>query len=168
MGLKTNHMDRRKRMHGRKRRSSPVKLSQMWVGDGPPPSAPTMPGVHAGMGFGMAATGENATNYNPEKQADRMQKMLQDAQLAARRYQMQNPYKGLSKGGNGAHSHSGHRMRNTHGIAENERTMAQTKMSNTSMSGEQVQGSDVLAAFTQAASPVAKKNKKKLKNKNKK
>ena len=154
----------------------------MWVGDGPPPSAPTMPGVHAGMGFGMAATGENATNYNPEKQADRMQKMLQDAQLAARRYQMQNPYKGLSKGGNGAHSHSGRgsggimgnlrdRMR---GALENYRQtggntpppMSQPNSSNGQ--GEQVQGSDVLAAFTQAASPVAKKNKKKLKNKNKK
>ena len=88
-------MDRRKRMHGKKRRS-PVKLSQMWVGDGPPPSAPTT------IDNPMKPQGENATNYNPDGQAGRMHQMMLLAQKQMRE-QMQSQQ---SQGGGGSHTHS--------------------------------------------------------------
>jgi len=93
-------MDRRKRMHGRKRRSSPVKLSyQSFTGDGPTPQLPT--------GFGpMKPQGENQTNYNPDKQRQSLLLMEARFQEAQKQMQKQMQLQQPQGGGGGSHTHS--------------------------------------------------------------
>lgn len=149
-------MDRRKRMHGRKRRSSPVKLSyQSFTGDGPTPQLPT--------GFGpMKPQGENQTNYNPDKQRQSlllMEARFQEAQKQMQKQmQLQQPQGG---GGGGSHTHSV--KVDGHSDSGNQSPRTQQPLRNPYKRNRGLFGSGLNVINNMNASPMAKK--KKLKKK---
>jgi hypothetical protein len=94
-------MDRRKRMHGKKRRS-PAKMFA------PMPQDPNAPKYNNQAEYMnrmriFKPQGENATNYNPDGQASRMQEMYMAAQ---KRMQKQMQLQQPQGGGGGSHTHS--------------------------------------------------------------
>jgi hypothetical protein len=96
-------MDRRKRMHGKKRRS-PAKMFAPMPQDPNAPKYNNQAEYMNGRGAIFKPQGEDQTNYDPDKQSRQWEKQLMAAQYRMReQMQSQQPRGG---GGGGSHTHS--------------------------------------------------------------
>ena len=96
-------MDRRKRMHGRKRRS-PAKMFAPMPQDPNAPKYNNQAEYMNGRGAIFKPQGEDQTNYDPDKQSRQWEKQLMAAQYRMREQRQSQQLQG--GGGGGSHTHS--------------------------------------------------------------
>jgi len=144
-------MDKRKRMHGRKRRS-PAKMFA-------PSSDQSMYDMMNGRGPIFKPQGEDQTNYDPDKQLRIQQKQLIAAEIRMRE-QMQSQQ---SQGGGGGGSHTHSVKVDGHSDSGNQSPRTQQPLRNPYKRNRGLFGSGLNVINNMNASPMAKK--KKLKKK---